>query len=61
MVAAEPVTSPVVMRGQIMIFGAGGAYNITDVSPDAVTPGVAQPPSSATGQFVRYNWNEVLE
>jgi hypothetical protein len=60
MVASEPVTSPVIMRGQIMIFGAGGAYNITTMSPDTVTAGIALPPSSAVGGFVRYNWNEVL-
>jgi hypothetical protein len=61
MVASEPVTSPVIMRGQVMIFGAGGAYNITAATPDSVTAGVAQPPASTSGSFVRLNWMEVLE
>ena len=61
MVAEEPVTSPVVMRGQVMIFGAGGPYNVTGVSPDGVTVGLALPPASGTGQYNRLNWTEFLE
>jgi hypothetical protein len=61
MVASEPVTSPVVLRGQIMIFGAEGAYNISGLSPEGVTPGLAQPPGSGEAQYMRLNWTEVLE
>jgi hypothetical protein len=61
MVAAEPVTSPVIIRGQVMIFGAGGAYNITGLAPDGVTAGIAAPPGTGSGQFVRFNWTEVLD
>jgi hypothetical protein len=61
LVASEPVTSPVVMRGQIWLFGAGGAYNITSVSPDGVVAGLAQPPGTGTAQFTRLNWTEVLD
>ncbi|MBN2574745.1 MAG: hypothetical protein JXP73_09285 [Deltaproteobacteria bacterium] len=61
MVASEPVTSPVVMRGQIMIFGAGGPYNVTGVSPDGVVAGLALPPATGTGQYNRLNWTELLE
>jgi hypothetical protein len=61
MVASEPVTSPVIMRGQILIFGAGGAYNITNVAPDSVTAGLALPPSGGTSSFTRYSWYEVLQ
>lgn len=60
MVAAEPVTSPVIMRGQVMIFGAGGAYNITSLAPDSIVAGVAIPPSSGSSPFSRFNWTEVL-
>jgi hypothetical protein len=63
MVAAEPVTSPVVMHGQILLFGAGGAYNITGLSPSTVSAGLAIPPP-ATGSgdgFLRYNWTEILQ
>jgi hypothetical protein len=60
-VAAEPVTSPVIIRGQIMIFGAGGAYNITGLAPDSVVAGIAAPPSTTNGSFVRFNWTEVLD
>jgi hypothetical protein len=61
LVAFEPVTSPVVLRGQIMIFGANGAYNISGLSPDGVTPGLAQPPGSGDAQYMRLNWTELLE
>lgn len=60
MVAEEPVTSPVIMRGQVMIFGAGGAYNITSLAPDSITAGVAIPPSTATSPFSRFSWTEVF-
>jgi hypothetical protein len=60
MVAEEPVTSPVIMRGQVMIFGAGGAYNITSLTPDSITAGVAIPPSTATSPFSRFSWTEVF-
>lgn len=62
-VAAEPVTSPVVMRGQIMLFGAGGAYNITGLDRSTISSGLAIPPSNTgdnPGDFLRINWNEVL-
>lgn len=63
MVAAEPVTSPVVMHGQIMLFGAGGAYNITGLSPSTVSTGLALPPPApgSGAEFLRYNWTEILQ
>jgi hypothetical protein len=61
MVASEPVTSPVVMRGQVMIFGAGGPYNVTGVAPDGVVAGLALPPATGTGAYNRLNWTEILE
>jgi hypothetical protein len=63
MVAAEPVTSPVVMHGQIMLFGAGGAYNITSLSPSTVSAGLAIPPPApgTSAAFLRYNWSEILQ
>jgi hypothetical protein len=59
MVANEPVTSPVILRGRVFLFGASGAIEITNVLPDAVTPGRAVPPNGGTGQFQRLNWMEV--
>lgn len=61
LVAHEPVTSPVVLRGRIYIFGSSGAVEITNMAPDAVTPGRAVPPSSYSGGMIRFNWTEVLD
>jgi len=58
-VANEPVTSPVVLRGRVFLFGASGAMEITDLLPTGVTPGRAIPPNGGTGDFRRLNWIEV--
>jgi hypothetical protein len=63
-VAAEPVTSPVVMHGQVLLFGAAGSYDITALSPSIISPGRALPPGApgtTPGQFQRYNWTEIMQ
>ena len=60
MVAEEPVTSPVILGGRIYLFGSTGAMEITGMVPSTVSPGRALPPNGGTGQFVRYNWSEIL-
>jgi hypothetical protein len=61
LVASEPVTSPVMLGGKVLIFGASGAIDITNLLPDSVTPGRAVPPeSSVTSKFKQLAWWEVL-
>jgi hypothetical protein len=61
-VAQEPVTSPVVLRGHIYLFGSSGAYDITNMASDTVvTTGRAIEPTSVGGNFTRFNWTEVFE
>jgi hypothetical protein len=59
-VAAEPVTSPVILGGRIYLFGSGGAVDITSLVPDAVTAGRAIPPNGGKGTFTRFSWSEVF-
>jgi hypothetical protein len=59
-VAAEPVTSPVILGGRIYLFGSGGAIEITNLTPDSVTAGRAIPPNGGTGAFTRFSWSEVF-
>ena len=59
-VANEPVTSPVIMGGRIYVFGAMGAIDITELAPDAITPGRAIPTDSlGSGSFRQLNWWEL--
>jgi hypothetical protein len=61
-VAQEPVTSPVVLRGRIYLFGSSGAYDITNLASDTVvTTGRAIEPTSLGGNFARFNWTELFE
>jgi len=53
----------VVMHGKILLFGAGGAYDITALSPSTVSAGLAIPPNqnANNNEFLRYNWTEVMQ
>ena len=59
MAALEPVTSPLVMRGHIYVFGASGAIDITGLVPDAIIPDPEAPPAAAGVAYTRLNWIEV--
>ncbi|HTY28119.1 MAG TPA: hypothetical protein VMD51_08235, partial [Mycobacterium sp.] len=60
-VANEPVTSPVILGGRIYLFGSTGAVEVTGLNPDSVAPGRAIPPNAGIGQFLRYDWHEILQ
>jgi len=60
-VASEPVTSPIILGGRVYIFGSSGAIEITNLMPSSIVAGRAVPTTtSATGNFIRYSWTEVL-
>jgi hypothetical protein len=59
MVASEPVTSPVILRGRVFLFGMSGAMEVTGLLPDSVAPGRAMPPNGGSGLYERLNWTEV--
>jgi hypothetical protein len=60
--STNPATSPVIIGGRVYVFG--GANTLDDVTPfvpDTITPGSAVQPSPYSGQFMRFNWAEVLD
>jgi hypothetical protein len=59
LVANEPATSPLILRGRLYVFGANGAIEITSRLPDTISAGRAVPPTSATSVYGRLNWCEV--
>jgi hypothetical protein len=61
MVATEPVTSPVILGGRVFLFGSSGATEITSIVPDSISAGRAVPSNGGTGQYLRFNWSEILE
>lgn len=60
-VANEPVTSPVIMRGKVFVFGANGPLELTQLTGSAYVPGQAVAPTPYSAAFDRLSWTEVLE
>ena len=59
--STNPATSPVIIGGQIFVFGGAGTFdNATPFLPDTIGQGSAIQASPYSGQFTRFNWTEVL-
>ncbi len=58
-IANEPVTSPVILRGRVYVFGSDGAVEITAGMGTSYVPGLAQTPTAYQPSFGRLSWIEV--